>query len=85
LSSSYISNFVTDNGGTAASAEAALLAGIAAGDAYINIHDADFPGGEIRGDIAAPTSTTLTPEPSSLSLVAMALGLAGILCLRSRT
>jgi hypothetical protein len=45
----YNSPFVTANGGTAAGAEAALLAAIAAGKAYYNIHTTVLPGGEIRG------------------------------------
>src|SRR5262249_49728055 len=48
LTSSYNAPFVTANGGTAAGAEAALLAGIAAGKAYFNIHTTSVPGGEIR-------------------------------------
>src|SRR5205807_10545551 len=35
---SYNPAFVTAHGGTAASAEAALVAGLNAGDAYLNIH-----------------------------------------------
>lgn len=46
---SYSPAFVAAHGGTAASAEAALLAGIRAGQAYLNIHTTMFPGGEIRG------------------------------------
>ena len=49
LTATYNGPFVTANGGTAASAEAALLAGIAAGKAYFNIHTQSVPGGEIRG------------------------------------
>ena len=36
-------------GGLPASAEAALAAGLAAGESYVNIHNATNPGGEIRG------------------------------------
>lgn len=49
LASSYNPSFVTANGGTTAGAEAALVAAIAAGKAYLNIHSQTFPGGEIRG------------------------------------
>ncbi len=63
LPSTYNSAFVTLEGGTAAAAEAALIAALNSGMAYANIHDANFPGGEIRGQIAA-----ITPEPSSLIL-----------------
>ena len=54
MTSSYNPAFVTANGGTTASAEAALLAGLAAGEAYLNIHTTAFPGGEIRGFLAVP-------------------------------
>ncbi len=67
----YNAAFLTANGGTAAGAEAALIAGLDAGLAYANIHDATFPGGEIRGFLA------LVPEPaSSILLVSALLGLA---------
>lgn len=46
---SYNPAFVTAHGGTVAGAEAALLAGLLAGQAYLNIHTSMFPGGEIRG------------------------------------
>ena len=41
--------FVTANGSTTAGAEAALVSGMAAGQAYLNIHTTTSPGGEIRG------------------------------------
>jgi hypothetical protein len=45
---SYNAPFVTVNGGTAAMAQAALFAGIAAGKAYLNLHSSAFGGSEIR-------------------------------------
>jgi hypothetical protein len=52
LASSYNAAFLTANGGTAASAEAALIAGLNSFQTYANIHNATFPGGEIRGQLA---------------------------------
>jgi len=62
-SSSYNPAFITANGGTTASAEAALTSAIAADEAYLNIHSSVFPGGEIRG--------FLVLVPSSLALLAL--------------
>ena len=50
-----------------------LLAGTQAGKAYVNIHNAANPGGEIRGFLL---STTPVPEPGSVAL--MLAGLAGL-------
>jgi hypothetical protein len=68
----YNAAFVTANGGTAASAEAALFAGISQGGAYLNIHTAQFPRGEIRGFLVAAA----VPEPATAALLALALVLA---------
>ena len=59
LASSYNPAFVTANGGTVAGAETALLAAIAAGKAYFNIHSSFSSSGEIRGflQLFSPTPT----------------------------
>lgn len=54
-----LSTFTFSGGGT----ESALLAGLSNGTAYTNIHNATFPGGEIRGQIIA------TPEPGTFLLL----------------
>ncbi|HEY6991107.1 MAG TPA: CHRD domain-containing protein [Bryobacteraceae bacterium] len=60
--SSYSSAFLTANGGTAASAEDAFITGLNGGQTYGNIHSSLYPGGEIRGQLAA------IPEPASIFL-----------------
>lgn len=68
LASSYNPAFVTANGGTTASAEAALIGFMNSDQAYLNIHTTVFPGGEIRGFI------TQVPEPSSVALMSVCGG-----------
>jgi hypothetical protein len=75
---SYNPAFVTANGGTASSAEAALLSGLSHGDAYLNIHDTMFPGGAIRGFLAVP-------EPGAWVLMLVGLGGIGAALRRSRS
>lgn len=71
LDSTFSSGFLTANGGTAAGAEAALLAGLQAGMAYFNIHTSFRTGGEIRGFLAVP-------EPGTLGLLLLGLGALGV-------
>lgn len=75
--STYTGAFLSTHGGTAAAAEAALIAGIGAGLAYVNLHDVTFPGGEIRGFL-----TQAVPEPLTVALIFA--GLAAILLSRGR-
>jgi hypothetical protein len=73
LATTYNPAFITLHGGTVGSAEADLIAGIAGGQAYLNVHTTFRPSGEIRG--------VLVPEPGSLAL----LGLSGMLMAMSLT
>ena len=54
LSSSYNPAYVTLVGGTVPLAEANLVAAMASGEAYLNIHSTVVPGGEIRGFLQKP-------------------------------
>jgi hypothetical protein len=68
--------FIAANGGTPASAEAVLLAGLAANQTYLNIHTTNFGGGEIRGFLVA------APEPGTFLLAGAVL--VGFLIRRRR-
>ena len=70
LTGSYNATFLSNNGGTPASAEAAFFTAMNQGRTYWNIHSSSFGGGEVRGFL------TLVPEPSSVALAA--LGVAGL-------
>jgi hypothetical protein len=79
LSATYTSGFLSSSGATAAGAESALLAAMASGMTYTNIHDANFPGGEIRGQLAA------VPEPATMAVGgASLLGLIAMVRRRRR-
>ena len=67
----YNPAFVTLEGGLP-QAEAALIAGIEAGQSYFNIHTLNNPGGEIRSQLFPAAA----PEPTSLALLGS--GLLGV-------
>ena len=71
LIASFNPTFVTNNGGTAASAETALVAAAVAGKSYLNIHTSTFGGGEIRGFLGT------APEPGTVALALLGLGVLG--------
>ena len=72
----FSAGFLAANGGTAASARAALIAGMFAGLSYSNIHNQTYPAGEISGHLIA------TPEPASLVLLGTGLLFVGGLARR---
>jgi hypothetical protein len=65
LATTYNPAFIPAGG--VAAAESNLLAGIAAGDSYLNIHTTAFPSGEIRGFLVA------APEPSTFLIAGTVL------------
>jgi Cu/Zn superoxide dismutase len=73
----YNPAFLMAHGGTAAQAEADLLASLAAGNVYLDVNNPMFPGGEIRGQL------TTVPEPSTMLL--LAAGLAVVTACRHKT
>jgi hypothetical protein len=76
LASSYNPAFLTAI--TIPSAEAALLAGMIAGESYLNIHTSVVAGGEIRGFLVS------VPEPSTLTLLAFGAVSIGFVARRRR-
>ncbi len=76
----YTSAYLAASGGTAAGAEARLIGGLNAGQAYVNVHNTTYPGGEIRANV----SVVATPEPATFALAAVGLGGAGLAARRRR-
>ena len=78
--SSYNPAFVTANGGNISGAFNTLVAGLAAGTAYSNIHTDVYPGGEIRGFLhAAPI-----PEPETYAMLLAGLAIISAVARRRR-
>ncbi len=71
LASTYTAGFINGSGGSVAQAQARFINGLNAGSVYYNLHTANFPGGEIRGNLNA------VPEPASWAMMIAGFGLAG--------
>jgi CHRD domain len=71
LTSSYNPSFLASHGGTAAGAEAALIAAMNAGESYLNIHTTSYPGGEISGYLDPVPETLATAPFLAASLLLM--------------
>lgn len=75
----YSPDFLSANGGNPTTAASALINGINANQAYLNVHTAAYPGGEIRGFLVSAI-----PEPGSWAM--LGAGLAGLaMFMRRRT
>ncbi len=64
-------------------AEQSFLDALQSGLAYINIHTAAFPGGEIRGQLSQVEEvTTPVPEPENWAMMLAGMGLIGFVARR---
>ena len=74
----YDPDFLAANGGTPQLASGALIDAFNGNQAYVNIHSAAYPAGEIRGfAVAAPI-----PEPGAWAMMGMGLGVLALLARR---
>jgi hypothetical protein len=76
LASSWNPTYVTNNGGTTASAFSAFVSSLNSGLGYFNIHTTGFPGGEIRANLA--------PVPEPATILVLSLGAAALVRRRKR-
>jgi len=75
----YTAGFVTNfGGGTLQGARDTIIARMMDGETYFNIHTSVFPGGEIRGQLAA------IPEPESWAMMIGGFALVGAAIRRRR-
>jgi hypothetical protein len=77
----YSTAFLAANGGTAAGAEAAFLAGVMGNMAYLNVHTQLYPAGEIRGYLV---NVGVIPEPSQWMMLSLGLLATGFAVRRAR-
>lgn len=79
----YTGAFITNfGGGTTLGARTALIDGLNAGTAYVNLHNAAYPGGEIRANVVA--DAIVAPEPASIAMLGFGLAAVGVAVRRKR-
>jgi hypothetical protein len=55
-----------------------------AGNFYVNLHNAVFPTGAIRGQLQFTGAIAVIPEPATYGLMALGLGVVGVVARRRR-
>lgn len=75
-SGSWNASYITNNGGTTATAFSAFATALVNGRGYFNIHSTQNPGGELRANLV------LVPEPATLTF--LALGAAAMIRRRKK-
>jgi hypothetical protein len=65
VAGTYDAAFIAAHGGTVNSAKAALITALKTGQTYVNIHNATFPGGEIRGQLATTNTHDFNADGKS--------------------
>ena len=63
----------------------ALITPFTAPGFYLNLHNRNFPGGAIRGQLQYTGSVAAIPEPSTYALMLAGMGVVGLLARRRRT
>lgn len=71
LAATYTSGFLNANGGTVTGARTAFVAGLTGGQSYFNVHNGQFPAGEIRGQLLA------VPEAGAWVMMIVGFGAIG--------
>jgi hypothetical protein len=76
--SSFVSGSGPNGTGTIDLARARLFSELDLGRVYFNLHTTNFPGGEIRGNLAA------VPEPATWAMMIGGFGIVGMMARRRR-